>query len=82
MREFTLKTRSSNRQKEAEQSGEIESPEVNTILTSTLVSGCLIRGDVTPLLIEGETSVAVYKTIRETAVFTNLQLIVRDAQGL
>jgi hypothetical protein len=46
------------------------------------VSECLIRDDVTPLFIEGETPVAVYKTFRETAVFTNLRPIVRDAQGL
>jgi hypothetical protein len=33
-------------------------------------------------LVDGETPVAAYKTFRDTAVFTNLRLIVRDAQGL
>ena len=57
-------------------------PEVNTILTWTLVSECPIPDDVTPLLVSGEIPVAAYKTFRDTAVFTNLRLIVRDAQGL
>ena len=57
-------------------------PEVNTILTWTLVEECPIPSDVTPLLVEGETAVAAYKTFRDTAVFTNKRLIVRDAQGI
>jgi hypothetical protein len=57
-------------------------PEVNTILTWTLVSECPIPDDVSPLLVEGEIPVAAYKTFRDTAIFTNLRLIVRDAQGL
>jgi hypothetical protein len=56
--------------------------EVNTILTWTLVAECPIPDDVTPLLVDGETPIAAYKTFRDTAVFTNLRLIVRDAQGL
>jgi hypothetical protein len=32
--------------------------------------------------VEGETQVAAYKTCRDTAIFTNLRLIVQDAQGL
>ncbi|AFA50154.1 putative protein, DUF1696 [Acetobacterium woodii DSM 1030] len=34
------------------------------------------------LLVKGEEAVAAYKTIRDSAVFTNKRLIVRDAQGL
>ena len=56
--------------------------EVNTILNWTLISECPIPADIHPLLIDGETPVAAYKTFRDTAVFTNLRLIVRDAQGL
>lgn len=56
--------------------------EVNTILTWTLVSECPIPDDVSPLLVDGETTVAAYKTFRDTAVFTNKRLIVRDAQGI
>jgi hypothetical protein len=57
-------------------------PETNTILTWTLVSECPIPDDVTALLVDGEIPVAAYKTFRDTAVFTNLRLIVRDAQGI
>jgi hypothetical protein len=56
--------------------------EVNTILTWTLVAECPIPDDVSPLLVDGETAVAAYKTFRDTAVFTNKRLIVRDAQGI
>jgi hypothetical protein len=33
-------------------------------------------------MVAGETAVAAYKTFRDSAVFTNKRLIVRDAQGL
>ena len=56
--------------------------EVNTILTWTLVTECPIPDDLCPLSVKGETRVAAYKTCRDTAVFTNLRLIVQDAQGL
>jgi len=32
--------------------------------------------------VEGEKAVAAYKTIRDSAIFTNKRLIVRDAHGL
>ena len=41
-----------------------------------------IPNDVQELLTAGETPVAAYKTIRDSAIFTNKRLIVRDAQGL
>jgi hypothetical protein len=56
--------------------------ETNGILAWTLVSECPIPGDVNNLLVPGETAVAAYKTFRDTAIFTNKRLIVRDAQGL
>lgn len=31
---------------------------------------------------EGEVAVAAYKTFRDSAIFTNKRLIVRDAQGI
>ena len=34
------------------------------------------------MLVNGETAVAAYKTIRDVAVFTSKRLIVKDAQGL
>ena len=52
------------------------------ILEWTLVEECPIPQDVNALLVAGETAVAAYKTFRDTAIFTNKRLIVRDAQGL
>src|SRR5690606_10589645 len=54
----------------------------SSILEWTLVAECPIPQDVTALLVPGETAVAAYKTIRDTAVFTNKRLIVKDVQGL
>lgn len=43
---------------------------------------CPVPGDVTEMLVPGETPVCAYKTIRDIAIFTNKRLIVRDAQGI
>jgi len=56
--------------------------EINPSLMWTLISECPIPNDVTELLVEGENAVAAYKTIRDSAIFTNKRLIVRDAQGM
>ena len=45
-------------------------------------SECEIPNDVQDLLADGEVAVAAYKTVRDSAIFTNKRLIVRDAQGL
>lgn len=55
---------------------------VSNILSWTLISECPIPSDVSDLLVEGEVPVAAYKTFRDSAIFTNKRLIVRDAQGL
>ncbi|MGI6449386.1 MAG: PH domain-containing protein [Desulfitobacteriia bacterium] len=52
------------------------------ILSWTFVSECPIPNDVSDLLVDGEEAIAAYKTIRDSAVFTNRRLIVRDAQGI
>ena len=52
------------------------------MLEWTLVSECPIPQDVNSLLVKGEEAIAAYKTFRDSAVFTNKRLIVRDAQGL
>lgn len=57
-------------------------PETQAILAWTLISECSIPDDVHNLLVEGEVAVAAYKTFRDSAVFTNKRLIVRDAQGM
>lgn len=56
--------------------------EIANILTWTFVAECPIPNDVQDLLVEGEEAVAAYKTFRDSAIFTNKRLIVRDAQGI
>ncbi|MEW9080887.1 PH domain-containing protein [Terrisporobacter glycolicus] len=56
--------------------------DTTNILQWTFVSECPIPGDVEDVLVQGETAVAAYKTLRDSAIFTNKRLIVRDAQGL
>ncbi|MFN8119514.1 MAG: PH domain-containing protein [Micropruina glycogenica] len=56
--------------------------ETGAILSWTLVSECPIPADVQHLLTQGEQPVAAYRTFRDVAIFTNLRLIVRDAQGM
>ena len=56
--------------------------ELTLSLTWTFISECPIPGDVSDMLVNGETAVAAYKTIRDVAVFTSKRLIVKDAQGL
>jgi hypothetical protein len=56
--------------------------ETSPMLIWTFISECPIPEDVKDLLVEGEEAVAAYKTLRDSAIFTNKRLIVRDAQGL
>ncbi|BEH01768.1 hypothetical protein SDC9_151627 [bioreactor metagenome] len=56
--------------------------ETAPILAWTLVSECPIPPDVQQLLVQGEQPVAAYRTFRDSAIFTNMRLIVRDAQGI
>jgi hypothetical protein len=56
--------------------------ETGAILAWTLVSECPIPDDVSEVLVSGEVAIAAYKTFRDSAIFTNKRLIVRDAQGM
>jgi len=56
--------------------------ETAAVTAWTFMNEIPIPDDVTPLLVEGETAVAAFKTFRDSAVFTTKRLIVRDAQGL
>lgn len=56
--------------------------ETAPILVWTLVTEIPIPQDVTNMLVEGERAVAAYSTFRDSAIFTDRRLIVRDAQGL
>lgn len=56
--------------------------ETSKILEWTLISECPIPEDVENLLVDGEVAIAAYKTFRDSAIFTNKRLIVRDSQGI
>ena len=56
--------------------------ETAPILSWTLQKEIPVPDDVRPLLVEGEQAVASFKTLRDSATFTTMRLIVRDAQGL
>ncbi|MDO4894003.1 PH domain-containing protein [Moraxella sp.] len=55
---------------------------IATITAWTLVEECPIPEDAQALLVDGEYAVAAYRTFRDSAIFTNKRLIIRDAQGL
>jgi len=52
------------------------------IATWTFVSEVAIPSDIGPMMVAGETPISAFKTFRDSAVFTNKRLIVRDAQGI
>jgi hypothetical protein len=56
--------------------------ETASITAWTFVAETAIPSDIGPLLIAGEQPIAAYKTFRDSAVFTNKRLIVRDVQGI
>lgn len=56
--------------------------EAAAITTWTFVSETPIPADIGDLLVAGEQPIAAYKTFRDSAIFTNRRLIVRDAQGM
>ncbi|MFC0581422.1 PH domain-containing protein [Micrococcoides hystricis] len=58
------------------------STELTALTAWTFIEEAPIPEDVGPLLVAGEQPIAAYKTYRDSAVFTNKRLIVRDAQGL
>ena len=51
-------------------------------LEFTFVSECPIPADVQQLLVPGEQPITAYQTIRDSAIFTDRRLIIRDAQGI
>ena len=50
--------------------------EVNKILSWTFLSECPIPKDVDSMLIKGEEAIAAYKTLRDSAIFTNKRIII------
>ena len=57
-------------------------PGMEPFLIWTFMNKCPIPADVEELLIDGEVALHAYSTIRDSAIFTNKRLIVRDAQGI
>jgi hypothetical protein len=56
--------------------------ETGAILEWTLVRQIDIPADVANLMVQGEGAWGAYQTFRDSAIFTNKRLIVRDAQGI
>lgn len=55
---------------------------IDNMMEFTFIEECPIPGDVQQLLVPGEQPVAAYKTLRDSAIFTDRRLILRDAQGI
>lgn len=58
------------------------SAELTPMLTWIFHEEIAIPQDVQDLLVDGEVAVKAYKTVRDSAIFTDRRLIVRDVQGL
>lgn len=56
--------------------------ELQALAVWTFTSECPIPNDLGPILVAEETPISAFKTIRDSAIFTNKRLIIRDAQGL
>ena len=55
---------------------------MNDMLMWTYIAECPIPKDVEDLLVNNEKAVAAYKTVRDTAIFTNKRIIIKDVQGI
>lgn len=56
--------------------------EVALVAEWTFFNEVPIPDDVTDLLVEGEVPYKAFKTFRDSAIFTDRRLIVRDSQGI
>lgn len=56
--------------------------ETAPITAWTFMAECPIPNDIGSVLAQNERPIAAFKTFRDSAVFTDRRLIVRDAQGL
>lgn len=52
------------------------------IFETTFYSQIEIPNDITDILVQDERPHSAYKTYRDTAIFTNRRLIIKDAQGI
>lgn len=54
----------------------------DNILEWVFISKCKIPEDIVDLLAPGEVAVKAYRTVRDSATFTDKRIIIRDVQGL
>ena len=56
--------------------------EIDNILEWGFISKCKIPEDIVDVLAPGEVAVAAYRTLRDSATFTDKRMIIRDVQGI
>ena len=56
--------------------------EIAPITSWTLMQEIPVPQDIGPILVQGERPITAFKTFRDSAIFTDRRMIVRDAQGL
>ena len=56
--------------------------ELDNTLEWVFISKCKIPEDIVDILAPGEVAVASYRTLRDSATFTDKRIIIRDVQGL
>ena len=56
--------------------------EMDNTLEWVFISKCKIPEDIVDILAPGEVAVASYRTLRDSATFTDKRIIIRDVQGL
>lgn len=56
--------------------------ETENLFEWVFISKCKIPEDIVDILAPGEVAVAAYRTMRDSAAFTDKRIIIRDVQGL
>lgn len=56
--------------------------EIAPITSWTLMQEIPVPQDIGPILVQGERPITAFKTFRDSAIFTDRRMIVRDGQGL
>ena len=56
--------------------------ETENLFEWVFISKCKIPEDIVDILAPGEVAVAAYRTMRDSATFTDKRIIIRDVQGL
>ena len=56
--------------------------EIDNILEWVFISKCKIPEDIVDVLAPGEVAVVAYRTLRDSATFTDKRIMIRDVQGL